>query len=97
MAMLLNSYSTQIFINSPLEQFEVTNLIGISAPILGYLNISLTNLGLYTILILFLIVGLHYYGNNEVKPYIVVGTTTRAALAEGTTVCMLYSLPSVCH
>ena len=67
MAMLLNSYSTQIFINSPLEQFEVTNLIGISAPILGYLNISLTNLGLYTILILFLIVGLHYYGNNEVK------------------------------
>ena len=35
-----------LFVNSPLEQFEVTNLISINAPILGYLNISLTNLGL---------------------------------------------------
>ena len=55
------------FINSPLEQFEVTNLIGINAPILGYLNITLTNLGLYSLLVLFLIVGIHYAGNNEVK------------------------------
>ena len=38
-----------------------------------------------------------YYGNNELKLYIMVGTTIRAALAEGTTVCMLFSLPSVCH
>ena len=35
-------------INSPLEQFEVTSLIGLNAPIFGYLNTSLTNLGLYT-------------------------------------------------
>ena len=39
----------------------------------------------------------YLYGKNELKTYIVVGTTTRAALAGGTTVCMLYSLPSVCH
>ena len=38
----------------------------------------------------------YLYGKNELKTYIVVGTTTRAALAGGTTVCMLYSLPSVC-
>ena len=61
--MFLNS----TFINSPLEQFEVTNLIGINAPILGYLNITLSNLGLYSILVLFLIIGIHYLGNNEVK------------------------------
>ena len=63
--MLLNQNFS--FINSPLEQFEVTNLIGINAPILGYLNITLTNLGLYSLLVLFLIIGIHYAGNNEVK------------------------------
>jgi hypothetical protein len=39
-------------LNSPLSQFEVTNLIGIFAPILGQLNINLTNLALYTFLII---------------------------------------------
>ena len=63
--MLLNT--NQLMVNSPLEQFEVTNLIGINAPILGYLNITLTNLGLYSLLVLFLIIGIHYAGNNEVK------------------------------
>ena len=63
--MLLNI--NQLMVNSPLEQFEVTNLIGINAPILGYLNITLTNLGLYSLLVLFLIIGIHYAGNNEVK------------------------------
>ena len=63
--MLINSNLS--FINSPLEQFEVTNLIGINAPILGYLNITLTNLGLYSIIVLFLIVGLHYAANNNNK------------------------------
>ena len=54
-------------INSPLEQFEVTSLIGLNAPIFGYLNTSLTNLVLYSLLLLFLVVGLHYMGNNETK------------------------------
>ena len=47
--------TNNIMVNSPLEQFEVTNLIGINAPILGYLNITLTNLGLYSLLVLLLI------------------------------------------
>src|ERR1043165_2431934 len=55
------------FINSPLEQFEVTNLIGLNAPILGYLNITLTNLALYSLLVLILIVGLHFLSNNNTK------------------------------
>ena len=61
--MILNN----IFINSPLEQFEVTNLIGLNAPILGYLNITLTNLALYALLVLTLIVGLHLLANNNNK------------------------------
>ena len=54
-------------ISSPLEQFEVVNLISISAPILGYLNISLTNLGLYSLIVLSVIISLHYLSNNNHK------------------------------
>jgi len=56
---------SHITILSPLSQFEVTSLLSLNAPILGYINISLTNLALYTIFILFIVVGLHYYGNND--------------------------------
>ena len=62
-----NFLPTNYSINSPLEQFEVNNLIGIQAPILGYLNISLTNLALYSIIVLLLTVGLHLLGNNNSK------------------------------
>ena len=55
------------FVQSPLSQFEVTNLIGIFAPIFGQLNIILTNLALYTFLIIIIVIGLHYYGNNDSK------------------------------
>ncbi len=55
-----------MFIYSPLDQFEVTNLLGLQAPILGDYNFSLTNLGLYTIVVFIIIVGLHYLGNNNV-------------------------------
>ncbi|KXN93367.1 ATP synthase subunit a [Leucoagaricus sp. SymC.cos] len=54
-----------LFILSPLSQFEVTSLIGLNAPILGHLNLTLTNLGLYSLFVLFVVVGLHYLGNNE--------------------------------
>ena len=56
-----------IFINSPLEQFEVSSLLSFNAPILGYLNISLTNLALYSIIVLSLIISIHYMSNNENK------------------------------
>jgi len=55
------------FIHSPLEQFEVTNLIGLNAPVLGYFNLTLTNLALYSIMVLVLIVGLHLLANNNTK------------------------------
>lgn len=63
--------NTSIFlINSPLEQFEVVSFIGVNAPILGYLNFSLTNLGFYSAVVLVLSLGLHFLalsplGNNK--------------------------------
>ena len=64
---MLNTIKSNLFINSPLEQFEVTSLLSFNAPILGYFNITLTNLALYSGLIFSLIVGLHVMGNNESK------------------------------
>nr|YP_010462022.1 ATP synthase F0 subunit 6 [Hericium erinaceus]YP_010759093.1 ATP synthase F0 subunit a [Hericium alpestre]UUF93976.1 ATP synthase F0 subunit 6 [Hericium erinaceus]WEX32007.1 ATP synthase F0 subunit a [Hericium alpestre] len=64
--MFINSYISSI-INSPLEQFEVTSLISIEAPIFNYSHFALTNLGLYSIIVLILITGLHYLGNNNSK------------------------------
>jgi F-type H+-transporting ATPase subunit a len=55
------------FILSPLSQFEVSSLIGLNAPILGHLNISLTNLALYSCFILLIALCFHYYGNNDSK------------------------------
>lgn len=60
-------YTTEILNKSPLEQFEVTNLLSLQFPILGYLTITLTNLALYSIIVLVLTLGLHYLGNNENK------------------------------
>src|SRR6267143_1229196 len=34
-------------ITTPLDQFEIRNLLSLDAPILGNLHISLTNIGLY--------------------------------------------------
>lgn len=41
---MLYSYTN---ILSPLDQFEVRNLLSLNAPVLGNLNLSLTNIGLY--------------------------------------------------
>jgi len=38
---------TELNIYSPLDQFEIRNLISLDAPILGNLSLSLTNIGLY--------------------------------------------------
>src|SRR5215472_9097830 len=60
-----------IIINSPLEQFEVINLISLNAPILGFLNFSLTNFSLYSIIFFSLVFSLHFAfkgtGRNDTK------------------------------
>ena len=40
--MLLATKQNYLILNSPLEQFEVTSLIGLNAPIFGYFNLTLT-------------------------------------------------------
>ena len=56
-----------LFIFSPLSQFEVSNLIGVNAPLLGNLHLNLTNLSLYSIFVVITILGLHIYANNDNK------------------------------
>ena len=42
-------------ITSPLDQFEIRNLLSLDAPILGNLSLSITNIGLYLIIAGYLI------------------------------------------
>src|SRR6266568_1425665 len=53
-------HNFNLIINSPLEQFEVSSLISIIAPIFGYINITLSNLGLYSLLILLVTISLSF-------------------------------------
>ena len=55
------------FIHSPLEQFEVNNLISLDLPIFGQFHIALTNLGLYALIAVFLIISYHYFAFNNHK------------------------------
>lgn len=52
---------------SPMDHFEVQSLISLNLPILGYINFSLTNLGLYTIIAVYLTIAFHVLGNNDNK------------------------------
>jgi F-type H+-transporting ATPase subunit a len=57
---MLNTF----FVSSPLDQFEVTQLISLDAPFLGS-NLTLTNLGLYSILVVIVFLGLHFLSVNS--------------------------------
>lgn len=52
------------FVSSPLDQFEVTKLISLDAPLLGS-NLTLTNLGLYSVLVVIVFLGLHFLSVNS--------------------------------
>jgi F-type H+-transporting ATPase subunit a len=52
---------------SPLDQFEIRNLLSVHAPILGNLNISLTNIGLYLTIGGYLVLMLNLIANNNNK------------------------------
>lgn len=65
--LITDCHTVVLKINSPLEQFEVTNLLGINSPFLGFFHLNLTNLALYSILVLAIIISIHYLGNNENK------------------------------
>lgn len=50
---------------SPLDQFEIRDLISLNAPILGNLSLSLTNIGLYLTLAGYLVFILSLISNNN--------------------------------
>lgn len=52
---------------SPLDQFEIRNLLSLDAPILGNVQISLTNIGLYLTTGAFLILILNVLAINYNK------------------------------
>jgi hypothetical protein len=54
-------------IASPLDQFEVRDLLSLNASILGNLNISLTNIGLYLTIGALIIIFLNIIGTNYNK------------------------------
>lgn len=54
-------------IRSPLDQFEIRNLLSLDAPILGNLHISLTNIVLYLSLSTYIILTLSFLTTNYNK------------------------------
>nr|AFD96054.1 ATP synthase subunit 6 [Aspergillus terreus] len=58
------------FVSSPLDQFEIRDLFSINANLLGNINLSLTNIGLYLSIGLFLILSysLLAVNNNKIVP-----------------------------
>ena len=52
-------------ISSPLDQFEIRNLLSLDAPILANIHLSLTNIGLYLTLGTFLTLALNTLTTNN--------------------------------
>ena len=59
--------TTYTNIQSPLDQFEIRNLLSIDAPVLGNLHISLTNIGLYLTIGTILVLSLNVLATNYNK------------------------------
>jgi len=55
------------YISSPLNQFEIRNLLSLDAPIFGNLQISLTNIGLYLTIGAFVVLTLNVLSTNYNK------------------------------
>ena len=49
---------------SPLDQFEIRDLLSIDAPVLGNLHLSITNIGLYLMIGLTFILALNLLSTN---------------------------------
>jgi len=62
---MTNNLFTEI--TSPLDQFEIRNLLSLDAPILANLHISLTNIGLYLTIGAFIVLTLNVLATNYNK------------------------------
>jgi F-type H+-transporting ATPase subunit a len=54
-------------ISSPLDQFEIRNLLSIDAPVLANMHLSITNIGLYLTIGTFLVLSLNLLATNYNK------------------------------
>jgi len=63
----MQNISNLFFTSSPLDQFEIRNLLSLNAPILGDFNLSLTNIGLYLTISGFIILSLNVLTSNYNK------------------------------
>jgi F-type H+-transporting ATPase subunit a len=54
-----------LHITSPLDQFEIRNLLSLDAPILGNLSLSITNIGLYLTIAGYLVFILNIMSTNN--------------------------------
>lgn len=52
---------------SPLDQFEIRNLLSLEAPMLGNISLSLTNIGLYLTISTFIIITTSVLATNYNK------------------------------
>jgi F-type H+-transporting ATPase subunit a len=62
---LHNNFNTEIL--SPLNQFEIRDLVSLEAPILGNLHLSITNIGFYLTIGAFFILALNILSINYNK------------------------------
>ena len=62
---MTNNLYTEI--TSPLDQFEIRNLLSLDAPVLANLHLSLTNIGLYLTMAGIIIFGLSVLTTNYNK------------------------------
>lgn len=53
--------------NSPLDQFEIRDLISLDAPVLGNISLSITNIGLYLIFAGYIVLVLNLLAVNDNK------------------------------
>nr|YP_010033050.1 ATP synthase F0 subunit a [Tuber calosporum]QOW39558.1 ATP synthase F0 subunit a [Tuber calosporum] len=54
-------------ITSPMDQFEVRNLLSLDVPLLGNINMSITNIGLYLIIGVLIVLSLNLFATNNNK------------------------------
>jgi F-type H+-transporting ATPase subunit a len=62
-----SSLSSSTAVLSPLEQFEIRDLLNLDAPIIGNLHLSITNIGFYLIVGAFFIFTLNILSTNYNK------------------------------
>jgi F-type H+-transporting ATPase subunit a len=62
-----NFFNLNREIISPLNQFEIRDLLSLDAPILGNIHLSITNIGLYLMIGAFFILALNLLSTNYNK------------------------------